>query len=64
MQHKETSETYADNYIFDDISRDFTGVTSSFILKSNGDNVTGIATGNGIVLINGIFQLPRYTTRG
>ncbi|MDB4343787.1 YHYH protein [Schleiferiaceae bacterium] len=56
---RSTSETYADNYIFDDISRDFTGVTSSFILKSGGDNVTGISTGNGIILVNGIFQLPK-----
>ena len=52
-------ETYSDNYIFDDISTNFTGVSSDFILKSNGENVTGISTGNGIILINGIFQLPK-----
>ena len=54
-----SSETYDDNYIFDDISTDFTGVTSSFILKSGGQNVTGVATGNGVILVNGIFQLPK-----
>ena len=59
VAQKTSAETYSTNYIFDDISTQFTGIKSDFILKSQSSNVTGISTGNGIVLINGIFQLPR-----
>ena len=53
-----TSDTYAKNVIFDDISNQFNGVDSDFILKSEGSNVTGIVTENAIVLINDVFQYP------
>ena len=49
-------EAYHQNYIFDDISEGFTGIAKTFTLKSEGSNVTGISTGNAIVLINEIFQ--------
>jgi hypothetical protein len=52
--------SYDTNIIYDDISKDFTGITSEFILKKNNANTVGIGTsgGNGIVLINGIYQTP------
>ena len=61
MRRAETDTTdpaYASNYIFDDLSNQFTGITSDFILKSDKQNVTGFSTFNGIVLINNIFQQP------
>ena len=52
-------ETYTTNYIFDDISGQFTGVQSSFLLKSGGQDVTDIAANNSaIILVNGIYQEP------
>jgi len=57
-----TESTYDRNYIFDDISNNFTGVTTSFTLSSNESPVSGIVTSNAIVLINQIFQQPRRST--
>ena len=54
-----SENTYSDNYIFDDISEEFTGIQSSFILKSNETNISGISTWNSIILVNGIFQQPK-----
>ena len=48
-------ETYSSNFVFDDVSNQFTGVTSEFVLKNNGADVTGI-TSNTILLVNNIFQ--------
>ena len=53
-----TSETYTLNYQYDDISHQFTGQVKDFDLTVDGANVVGIATNNGIVLINGVFQGP------
>ena len=51
---------YDSNNIYDDISDQFTGVTSSFTLKVGGADTIGIGTtgGTGILFINGIFQSP------
>jgi len=58
------------NFIFDDISNQFTGVGKTFTLLQDTSNVTGIVTtisgngginevvNNGIVLVNNIFQRP------
>ena len=46
------------NGVLDDISSEFTGDRRNFNLKSDGSNITGIATGNGVILINDIFQGP------
>ena len=45
--------------MFDDVSDKFTGINSSFNLTVGGANTIGIGTtGNGLMLINGIFQNP------
>jgi hypothetical protein len=51
-------DAYSKNYIFDDISNNFNGISTTFTLKSNGSNISGISTSNAIVLINDIFQGP------
>ena len=58
-----TFETYNSNFVFDDVSNGFTGVTSNFTLKSDGANVSGI-TSNTIMLVNNIFQAPQGVQGG
>ena len=54
-----TTEAYSQNYLYDDISQQFTGKDKEFSLSiNNGTNVTGVATNNAVVLINNIFQGP------
>ena len=53
-----SSETYSKNYIFDDISQNFSGSKNSYSLTVDGANVIGVSTFNGVLLINGIFQGP------
>lgn len=55
---------YDTNYIIDDISGDFNGITTSFTLKNNGSNITGFSTSNAIILINNIFQGPKNEFSG
>jgi len=52
-------EPYTYNTIFDDISEDFNGITTSFRLKSNRADVTNVAEDNAIILIRDIYQGPR-----
>ena len=56
-----TEETYSKNYIFNDISSEFNGITKEFNLKSNGSNVYNIKDNNAVILINDIFQGPGLT---
>ena len=51
--------TYDKNYLFDDISSNFNGITTQFSLKSNEQNITGISTDNAVILINNIYQSPK-----
>ena len=51
-------ETYSKNYIFNDVSSEFNGITKEFTLKSNGFNVSNIENKNALILINDIFQGP------
>ena len=55
------NETYAKNYIFDDVSSEFNSINNNFTLTSNGSNVTGIKDDNAIILINDVFQDPGAT---
>jgi hypothetical protein len=59
---------YNKNIIFDDISSQFNGVDNSFELKENGSSVSGIVSSNsvsaGVLLINNIFQKPKYPATG
>ena len=52
-------EPYSKNYIFDGISQNFTGYSTSFVLTSDGENVSGISTDNCILLVNNVFQGPQ-----
>ena len=51
---------YSSNVVYDDISDQFTGIKSDFILKLNGSDKVGLGTtgGSGVLFINGIFQSP------
>ena len=57
-----SDEPYSKNYIFDDISANFTGLTTEFTLQSGGSNIAGFSTNNAILLVNQVPQGPqRYT---
>lgn len=51
---------YSGNAIFDDISEQFNGISTSFELKTSGISTIGISSDNGVVLINNIFQYPEF----
>ena len=51
-------ETYSNNFVFDTVEDQFTGIATNFILKSGGSDVTGFATNTGVILLNEIFQNP------
>ena len=51
-------ETYSNNFVFDTVEDQFTGIATNFILKSGGSNITGFATNTGVILLNEIFQNP------
>ena len=54
-----SNPSYTENYVFDDISDQFTGIQSYFDLKVSGSNVTGFSTDNAVILVNNIFQKPQ-----
>jgi len=58
------NETYSNNYVFDDVSHKFNGITTDFTLRSDNNNTVGYSTDNGIVLINSIFQVPKGVVVG
>lgn len=51
---------YDNNQVYDNISERFTGIGQTYPLTVQGISTTGLGStgGNGIVLINGIFQTP------
>ena len=59
-----SDEPYAGNYIFDDISGNFTGLTTEFTLQSDGSNITGFSTSNAVILVNQVAQGPQRYTGG
>ena len=52
---------YTTNKIFDNISKDFTGIGATYRLTVGGANTTGIETGSGVLFINDVFQTPTTT---
>ena len=52
------SVAYEDNLVFDSLSKDFTGIGKTFTITTDGSNVTGFSTNNGVFLLNEIFQGP------
>ena len=53
-------QDYTSNTVYDNISQSFTGIGQTYNLTVSGLNTIGLGLsgGNGIVLINGIFQAP------
>jgi hypothetical protein len=51
-------QDYSTNVIYDDISYSFTGIGRTYTLSTNGENVTGTRIGDGILLVNQIYQTP------
>ena len=49
---------YAFNTVFDDVSEQFDGATTKYMLKKDGNPIVGIETNYGAVLINNIWQDP------
>ena len=52
-------KAYDNNYVFDDISNEFNGISTTFTLKYQGNNIDNIISNNAIILINDIFQGPQ-----
>jgi len=52
------SVAYENNYLFDSLSKDFTGIAATFTMTQDESNVVGFSTNNGVVLLNEIFQGP------
>jgi len=63
-----SSSAYYNNNIFDDISNQFNGTKNTFDLRSQGENISGIVSTTsvsaGILLVNNIFQKPKYPATG
>jgi len=51
-------QDYSTNQIYDNITRQFTGIGATYRLTVGGANTTGIETGSGLVFINNMFQTP------
>ncbi|MGA1049658.1 MAG: hypothetical protein ACO3UU_16765, partial [Minisyncoccia bacterium] len=54
-------DTYINNKIIDDISSEFNAIKSTFELKYDSSNITGISTDNAIVLVNSAVQYPELS---
>ena len=52
-------KAYDNNYVFDDISNQFNGITTTFTLKYQGNDIDNITSSNTLILINDIFQGPQ-----
>ena len=59
-----TEHTYSHNYVFDDTSHKFNGITTTFTLESDTNQTVGYSTDNAIILINNIFQQPEGIQSG
>jgi len=65
MRGKVTSsitDTYTNNHVFQDISDRFNAINAIFEIRDDdGVPISGIATNNAVMLVNGVFQLPGLT---
>ena len=59
-----TEHTYSHNYVFDDTSHKFNGITTTFTLENDTNQTVGYSTDNAIILINNIFQQPEGIQAG
>lgn len=50
---------YDNNFVYDDISNEFNGLTTSFTLKYRGNDIDNVSAKNTIILIDDIFQGPQ-----
>ena len=57
-----SDDPYAKNFVFDDISANFTGFATEFTLQSDGSNIAGFSTSNAIILVNQVPQGPQRLT--
>jgi len=55
---------YDYNFLLDDISQQFTGISTQAVLTERGENIAGFSTGNALVLINNVFQTPDFIDYG
>jgi len=58
-QENSSLDTYYSNYVLDNLSPRFTGITSVFTLQQEQNDLVGIASNNAIVLVNQILQQPQ-----
>jgi hypothetical protein len=56
------NDPYDTNYLFDDISTEFNGITTSFALKQNGNNIDAILEENPLIFLRNSYQTPRRLT--
>lgn len=55
----DTKKTYSDNYIFDDISENFSGLQTNFTLKVGDEDVSGFDLDSAVILVRDVFQSPK-----
>ena len=53
------TDVYSTNYTLDNISTQFTGITSEFTLQQDQGDIVGIASDHAIILVNQILQQPK-----
>jgi hypothetical protein len=53
------TQAYDNNYVYDDISLGFDGISTTFNLRYDGNSIDDILYTNTIILIDGIFQGPQ-----
>lgn len=57
-----TTDTYTNNHVFQDVSDKFNALEKAFPLRDDeGQDISGIADENAVILINSVFQLPGTT---
>ncbi len=55
-------KSYIGNHVFNDLTEQFDGIESEFLLEENKNSITGISENNAIILLNNVYQSPKGTT--